>query len=76
MAATALGKDCLFGQQFHTGHMVFGWRTILANAHITGCHAAHGTVLVIQHFGGCKTGVDFNPKRLGLFTQPAAEIAK
>jgi len=33
-------------------------------------------LIIIQNFGCGKAGIDFNAKRLGLFTKPATKITK
>ena len=76
MATTAFGKNCLFGVQFHSAHIIVGRIAILANAHIAGCHAFDPALIIIQDLGCGKAGIDFNAKRFGLFTKPAAKIAK
>ena len=76
MAATAFGKNCLFGMQFHSAHIIIGWIAILANAHITCCHAFDAALIIIQNLGCGKAGINFNAKRFGLFAKPAAKITK
>ena len=76
MATTAFSKNRLFGMQFHAAHIAVGVCAILAYPHIAGGDAFDRAIVIIQHLGGWKARVNFNTKRLGLFTKPATKIAK
>src|SRR5690606_567912 len=39
-------------------------------------NAIDGTVLVVEHLGGGEAGEDLDPEGLGLFRQPAAQVAE
>ena len=67
MAATAFGKNRLFGMKLHAAHIIFGGPTILANAHIAGSNSFDRSIFIIKYFGRRKAWIDFNSNRLGLF---------
>ena len=49
---------------------------ILAYAHIARGHAFDRAVFVIKHFRAGKSGIDFDAKRFGLLTKPAAQATQ
>ncbi|MNI28559.1 hypothetical protein D3C73_823390 [compost metagenome] len=62
--------------QFHAGLVVVGVRTVAGHAHVAGGHAAHGAVVVVQHFNRGKAGEDVHAQRLGLLAHPFDDIAQ
>ena len=76
MAAAALGKKDVLRMQFHAALKALSGFAIFANPHITGCHTRYCTGIVEQHFGGCKSGVDFHTEFFGFRAQPATDIGE
>ena len=76
MAPCALGKDRVLGMQLHAELKVLGGLAVLADPQVAGGDALHRTVVVVEHFGGCKTGKDLDAQRLGLLRHPAHHVAE
>jgi len=73
--AAAFGEDRLAGVEFDAGRVTVGLFPILADAHVAGGDAAHGSARVIEHLGRGETGVKFDAQGFGLPGQPAGEQA-
>jgi len=71
-----LGEDGLTADQFDPGFITVGRFTILADAHIAGSDAAYRATVIVEHLGGGEAGENFHAQFLGLFRQPAAQVAK
>jgi hypothetical protein len=76
VAAAAFGEQRVFRQQFHAGLVGGRGLAVVADAHVAGGDAAHGTLVVIQHLGAGKAGIDLDAERFGLRAEPAAELAE
>jgi hypothetical protein len=49
---------------------------VAADAHVAGGDAAHGALVVVQHFGAGEAGIDLDAERFGLLAEPAAELPR
>ena len=75
-AAAALGEQGLARDQLDARRVAVGRLAVAADAHVAGRDAAHPAVVVVQHLGPGKPGIDLDPELLGLRRQPAAQIAE
>ena len=76
VAAAALGEEGVLAEQFHAWLEVRAFAAVAQAPHVTGGDALDGAVLGEQHFGAGEAGVDFDAERLGLFAEPAADVAE
>jgi hypothetical protein len=76
VAARAFAEHGVLAEQFHARFVVRLLAAIAGDAHHAGDHAAHGAVVVVQHFGSGEAGEDLDLERFGLFSQPAAQVAQ
>jgi hypothetical protein len=53
-----------------------GGLAVAADAHVAGGDAAHGALVVVEHFGAGEAGIDLDAERFGLRAEPAAELAQ
>ena len=75
VAPAAFGEQCVPGVQLHAGHVAVLVLTIGADTHVTGGDSLDPPVVVVQHFRGGETGVNFHTEPFGLLRQPTAHIA-
>jgi len=75
-AARAFGKQRVFAEQLHAAGVGILVGAVLGDAHVAGGDALHRALVVIEHFGRGKAGVDFDAKRFRLRGQPTADIAE
>jgi hypothetical protein len=52
-----------------------GWPS-RREAHVAGGDAAHRALVVVEHFGAGKAGIDLDAERFGLGAEPAAKLAQ
>ena len=76
IAARTLGEERVLGVDFHARLEIALLRTVLGDAHVLRHHAGDRALLVEQHLCRREAGEDHYAKTLGLFTQPAGEIAE
>ena len=76
LPAAALGKQGVFGAQFHSGLVGGTLAAILEPSHVARGHAGDRTVVVVEDFAAGKAGVDFDSERFGLCAEPATEVAQ
>ena len=50
MTSAAFGENGVLAEQFVAGSEAALLFALLADAHVTGCDAAHGTVFIVQNF--------------------------
>ena len=62
--------------QLHAGLIAIGRLAVAADTQIAGGHPLDAAVLVVQHLGGGKAGIDLDAERLGLLAEPAAQVAE
>ena len=75
-AARALREQRVFAKQFHAARERILEAAIPGDAHVAGRDAPHRAVVVVEHLGRGKAGIDFDAERLRLRPQPAADIAE
>ena len=76
IAARTLGEERVFRVDLHPRLVIVLVRTVLGDAHVLRHYAGNRALLVEQHFGGGEAGEDHHAQALGLFAQPARQIAK
>ncbi len=76
VAARTLGEERVFRVNFHPRLVIALLRAILGDAHVLRYHAGNRTLLVEQHFCSGEAGEDHHAQALGLFAQPARQIAQ
>jgi len=74
--AAAFGKERVLGVELHSRRIAVLVLATGRNTHVAGCDALDPAVLVEQHLGRRKAGIDLGAKPLGLFRKPAAEVAE
>src|SRR5690554_467071 len=75
VTTTAFGKQGVLGTQLHTRHVTVFLGAIPGNTHIAGDHAFNLTILD-DGFRRGKARIHLNAQLLGLFGQPAAQVAQ
>src|SRR6185312_4817097 len=75
-AAATFGEECLFRTELDTGLEIRRRLAVLTDTLRTGRDAADPAAVIEQHFGAGKAGIDLDAERLGLFGEPATEIAE
>ena len=75
-AAAALAEEGVLAVQLHAGLEAVLGLTVAADAHGAGGDPLDSSVVVKQHLGRGKARIDFGAQGLGLFRQPAADVAQ
>src|SRR5207302_838638 len=75
-AAAPFGEQGLLGAEFDAALIAFGRPAVLADAHIAGRDPLHSPGGVVQYLGRGKPRIDLDAERLGLASQPTAQIAE
>ena len=76
MTACAFCEEGVLGVEFDPRLVIALVAAILGHAHVLRRHAFDRTVVVIEHFARREAGEDLHSQPLGLFGQPAAQVAK
>ena len=76
MPTRPFGKEGIFGVEFEAGLIIALMLAFAIDAHVAGGDTLHAAIFMIEDFGGGKAGEDFDTQPLGLFGQPAAQIAQ
>ena len=74
--ANPLADQHIFSQQRHAASVVRPRLAITPDAHVAGGDTDRRAGVVIEDFTAGKARIDFHAQFLGLFTQPAADIAQ
>ena len=76
IAARAFGEQRVFRAQLHAAGEAVLVMAVLGHTHIAGGNARNRAVVIKQHLGGGKAGIDFDAQRFRLGCEPAADVAE
>ena len=76
MPARTLGKNRIFGMEFHAGLVIPSMAAIVAHPHVAGSDTFYRAIVVVKHFSSGKSRKDFDAQIFRLTAQPATQIAK
>ena len=75
-AAAAFRQKCVFSVQLHTRLVSVGMIALFVQPHVTGGDALDRSVVIEQHLRGGEARKDLDLQSLGLFRQPATQVAQ
>ncbi len=75
-AARPFGQERVFGAQFQARLIIGLGLAVAVDAEDAGDDAGDRAVGLIEHFGARHAGIDLDAQRLGLFGQPARQVAE